>query len=59
MSKPPHLRRATGTARGGSIVDKDRRAESAQADRRADLLERMRQRAGTLPTGEKDRPSGR
>ncbi|GAA2598536.1 hypothetical protein [Streptomyces axinellae] len=46
MSKPPHLRRASGTARGGSIVDKDRRAESAQAHRRADLLERMRRRTG-------------
>ncbi|MBO8196617.1 hypothetical protein ITI46_34055 [Streptomyces oryzae] len=46
MSKPHHLRRPAGNARGGSVADKDRRAAAAQTARREELLERMRRRNG-------------
>lgn len=44
VSRPQHLRRPSGKAKGGSIVDKDDRTRAAQRDRRADLLAKMRAR---------------
>ncbi|MFI9076087.1 hypothetical protein ACIGW8_06215 [Streptomyces sioyaensis] len=44
MSRPQHLRRPSGKAKGGSIADKDDHAEATQRNHQADLLERFRRR---------------